>query len=211
MAFPPDGVAGTLFSLNFDINYPRGSTSLKLHMVGADYAAVTPAATKIATAYRRVMPMDSEIFFASLNRDDTKRDSKFVPGCLGAGLFVGLGVGPPPTECNQGFDAVLVRTENSDGGNVPLKIGPVPDAVIAAGELVPTMTAQEGTFAGADPNTAAATDYALQFLELIQLITKYCYHIRTGHAPGGVFTGFAITAAYPLRAAKKKGRKHSFA
>lgn len=208
MAFPPDGVAGTLFSLNLDINYPRGSTSLKLHLVGADYPAVITPAVKIATALRRIMPMDSEIFFASVNNDNSKRDSKFVPGCLGDGLFVGLG--EEPTVCNQGYDAVLVRTENSDGGNVPLKIGPVPDEVLASGEFTLPLTAQAVTFAGADPNTAAATDYALQLLELLQLITKYCYHIRTGHAPGGVFTGFAITAAYPLRAAKKKGRKHSF-
>lgn len=209
MAFPPDGVAGTLFSLNFDINYPRGSTSLKLHLVGADYAAVVPAAEKIATALRRCMPMDSEIFFASVNKDDSKRDSKFVPGCLGDGLFVGLDA-LVPTVCNQGYDAILVRTENSDGGNVPLKIGPVPDEVIVSGEIAVAMTAVTTTFVGVDPTTSAATDYALQFVELLKLISKYCYHIRTGHAPGGVFTGFAITALYPMRAAKKKGRKHSF-
>lgn len=199
------GLAGTLFRLNMKVNCQDRGFQTKLNLVGANYAAVITPALLIAAAYRKTLPSDAEIYYATISMDNTKRDSKYLPGALGQGGFVGAGVDPDPTLANAAWDAIKVRLENEDGGQMTVKIGPVPDAVIDGGGITDPIDAVTSTFAGADPTLADGTVYKTAFTNLLKLITKYCFHVRSGHAPGGVFTYWALTAAYPLGVAKKKG------
>lgn len=200
------GLAGTLFHMNLKINCQGRGYQTKLHLVGADYAAVVPNAVKVASALRLCLPQDASVFYATISRDNTKKDSKYLKGALGNGLYTGVVATPPvPTKANEGWDALLVRFENEDGGYLPMKIGPVPDAIIDGGTVVPSITDLDAPFTAADPAAADGTDYAIAFTNLMKFILKYCYHVRSGHAPGGVFTYWGLTAAYVIDTSKKKG------
>ena len=167
-----------------------------------------PSAISIATAYRRILPTDAEIFYATISNYNTKRDSRFLRNALGLGRFI-TAVGPPIVDSafDNSFVGIKLRLQNSDGGSVTRCINPVPDAVLTDEAIVPSITDVDATYAGADPVDGVLSDYAAQFLSFMQVVTKHSVHVLTGAVPGGAFQYWPIVGAYPIGVSKKKGSR----
>lgn len=199
------GAAGTLFHLNFKINTQERGFNLKFHMVGADYAAVTPNALILASYLRNVMPADSEVFYATVSNDNTKRDSRFLRPALGIGLVPAV-VGPPaiPSVYDMPETAVLVRLENTEGDEVSRKINPIPDVQVSDAIFANAITEVVGT--PAVPAVAGAPGaWAADFNKLLIAIVSITCYVKKNHAPGGAFSWAPWLNAYVLRTALKKG------
>jgi len=189
-----DGAAGSLWHLFLKINTDFGGVNFKLHLLGATLAAVRANATRIATRYRWIMPKSAEIVHVHLSKDDSDQDSRQLPEACGLGLY-GSNATPTPilTKFNRYTDCVLVRFEDSTGGGVTRKIGPVPDTVISEQGLTVTPDSVIGDVKPTNPATAAGIAYvadaswATEFSNLIQDIAANCINVKAGHAPGGVF------------------------
>jgi hypothetical protein len=189
-----DGAAGSLWHLFLKINSDFGSLNFKLHMLGANLAAVRTVAERIGTRYRWIMPSTAEMVHAHLSKDDTDQDSRQLPLATGPGLY-GSNASPDPvvTKFNRYTDCVLVRFEDSTGGGVTRKIGPIPDSLITAQELVTVPASVTGDAKPAAPATApgiayaADTSWATEFTNLITDIAANCINVKAGHDPGGVF------------------------
>lgn len=207
MAGINDGLAGTLFKINFKINTEDHGFNESWHVQGGDVAAARTKAIAIATARRRIMPADCEIAYATMSKDDSKRDSKFIPEARGAGLIIGTGVSPPPTTVNDDKTAVKIRFENDGGGSETRLLVGVPDGEVTSNALVNLPTDVTATFAAADPAEGDLTLFALQLTNFMKIITKHAINVRAGHAPGAVYTWWPYTAAYYVGIGKKKGGK----
>lgn len=208
MPTPPDGLVGSLWHANFKVNcFNRGYQS-KFAIVTADPEIAKASAISIATAFKRILPVAAEIFYATISNYNTKRDSRFLRGALGSGRFI-TAVGPPVVESSfdNSWSGIKLRLENSDGGAVTRIINPVPDAVMTDEDIVPTLTDVTATFAGADPADGDLTNYGDQFLSFAKVITKHSVHVMTGAVPGGAFQYWPIVGAYPVGVSKKKGSR----
>lgn len=189
-----DGAAGSLWHLFIKINTDFGSLNFKLHLLGANLAAVRAKAARLCTRYRWLLPTSAELVHAHLSKDDSDQDSRQLPEGCGPGLY-GSNATPSAvvTKFNRYTDCILVRFEDSTGGGVTRKIGPVPDSVITAQEIVPTITSVTGdavpAVPGDDPGIAYAADtsWATEFTNFIQDVAASCINVRSGHPPGGAF------------------------
>jgi hypothetical protein len=208
MAAPPDGLVGSLWNLNIKINSSDQGFQDKFHIVNSDPAAAKVSAIAVATAYRRILPADGcEIFYATISNYNTKRDSRYLRSATGPGLFL-TSTGP---DVGAKYDVaqtmMKVRMENSDGGAVPIKVGPVPDAIFTGGAVVPTINDVVATFAGADPVAGDLTDYGLQMENFLKILTKHTVYLKSTAIPGGAFTYWPWVAAFPMGPGKKKGSR----
>lgn len=189
-----DGAAGSLWHLFMKINTDWGSLNFKLHLIGANLAAVRAKAERLCTRYRWILPTGSEMIHAHLSKDDSDQDSRQLPAGCGPGLY-GSNATPTAvvTKFNRYTDCVMVRFEDSTGGGVTRKIGPVPDTVVSAQVLVPAVDSIVGDVVPTAPSTApgiaysADTSWATEFTNLIKDIAASCVNVRAGHAPGGAF------------------------
>jgi hypothetical protein len=201
-----DGSAGTLFHVNFKINTAERGFNMKYHMNGTNYAAVMANAVALSGYLKKILPSDAAVFYATVTRDDSKRDSKFLRDALGQGEYI-TSAGPPPVPSlyDMPQTAVLVRLENTEGDSISRKINPIPDTVItdalvggSVADVVTTLSAPSGA-AG-----SGATWY-LNFNLFMQAMVAYTIWVRANHSPGGDFTYAAWNAAFVLRTAVKKG------
>lgn len=208
MPTPPDGLVGSLWHANFKVNCNNRGYQSKFAIVSADPAVAKASAISIASAYKRILPTDAEIFYATISNYSTKRDSRFLRDALGVGRFI-TAVGPPIVDSafDNSFVGIKLRLENSDGGSVTRCINPVPDAVLTDEAIVPTITDVVATYAAADPVDGVLSDYAAQFLSFMQVVTKHSVHVLTGAVPGGAFQYWPIVGAYPIGVSKKKGSR----
>lgn len=207
MAEPNVGLVGSLWHANFKINCHNKGYQSKFPIVTADPDIAKASAISIATAYKRILPMDAEIFYATVSNYNTRRDSRFLRAALGAGLFIGLGVAPDPTTFDTSFASIKLRLETDTHTSVTRLINPVPDAVLTDEEIVPAITDVSATFAGVDPVEGDLTLYALQFENFMKILTKHCKHVYSGAVPGGAFTWSPYIAAMPVGVSKKKGSR----
>lgn len=200
------GAAGTLFHAVFNINCANKGFNLKFHLVGADYAAVTPSALTLADCLLPVLPDSAQIFYARVSNDNTRRDSRFLPGALGNGTSQ-EGAGPPivPDVCNRPEDSMLVRFENTEGDSVSRHFTSVPDRVIADAAQAGGAVANVVGMPAAVPAVGALTAWNTNFNRLMQAIVKLTVFVKSGHAPGGAFQYALWENAYLLRTGAKKG------
>lgn len=188
------GAAGSLWHLFLKINSDFGGLNFKLHFIGANLAAVRANAERIATRYRWIMPTGGEIVHAHLSKDDSDQDSRQLPAACGPGLY-GSNAQPTPvvTKFNRYTDCALVRFEDSTGGGVTRKIGPIPDTVVSAQVLTLAVSSVVGDVKPTTPVTVpgvayvADTSWAAEFTSLITDIAANCVNVKAGHDPGGVF------------------------
>lgn len=208
MPTPPDGLPGSLWWAHFKVNCNNKGYQMKFPIVNADPVAAKASANSIAEAYKRILPGDGEIFYATVNNYNTARDSRFLRASLGAGRFI-TAAGPPavPASFDTSFASIKLRLEDSNGGFVIRLINPIPDTVVTDEQVTNALTDVTATFAGADPVDGVLTDYVAQFLSFAQVLTKHSVHVLTGAVPGGAFKYWPLTGAYALGISKKKGSR----
>lgn len=211
MAVGTNTTPNFLWKLRVKINTPDGGLNFSLHRAESNEADARAAFLDICNRLRAIMPSTCEIFMATMSKDNTKKDSRLIPEAIGDGLYGQGGVDPDPTTYNRFDDAFLLRFENAEGGEVPLKLAPIPDLEIVAGEAAHIPDSVVGTPAGALPAIGAQpVTFKTELENLMKAITKNCHHVVTkNHTPGGNYTYFAFENAHFLRVAKKKGGRVS--
>lgn len=199
------GLIGSLWHANFKVNVNDYGLNSKWHIIAETAILAREKAVSIATAYRRIMPSDAAIVYATISNDNSARDSKYIPAALGAGEFINVDPDVTPTLTNDALTAVQIRFEHEGGGSDTRLIGPVPDRVVTAHDLVAPPADVTATFAAADPVAGVLSTYELQLNNFMKIITKHAVNVRAGHLPGQAFVYNAYNAAYYVGISKKKG------
>lgn len=200
-----DGAAGTLFSSNFKINTDRRGFQLKFWHKGTDYTVPFGQANGIAARLLAVMPTDAEIVYATLSNNDHRKDSRFLRAALGVGTYVSPGESPPPSVYDMPQVSVLVRFEDTEGGQVPRKFGPIPDEVVADEHFLDNIADITDGGAGSTGAPGSGADWYENMALLIGYCAANSIHVQGGHAPGAAYKWAAWTSAFPLRTCVKKG------
>jgi len=200
-----DGDPGTLFHLNLKVNTEFRGFPYKFHLKGADYAAVMPGAIAIANQMKGWMPTDTEIIYATVTRDNSDRDSKFVRGALGSGVFAQTGTPPPAEVFDNPRSALLTRFETDSGLSLSRKFSTLPDEVLTDGSLVADIPDITATPLAAPAAVAATDTFAQAFNKFLQAVAFYSVFVKAGHAPGGVYRWEKFSGVFVLRQSAKKG------
>lgn len=194
-----------LWHVNFKINTKQRGLNTKFHIAGGSEAEAKTKANELATRLRWIMPTDANIFFATLSKDNHKKDSRFLKDALGAGLSPEAAETPADSVYDWPTTSLLIRMEHEDGASVTRKIGPLVDVKVEEGDLLAAVLPQEG-MPGAPPAATIAGDtYAVKLNKLMQIIMLNTDHVVAGHAPGGDYVTFKWTSAFALRIGQKKG------
>lgn len=200
------GDPGTLWEFVTKINADTRSFNLKLHLVGTDPVGVLlPKCVALAGYLKKILPTDCEIFYATLNNNNSTRDSRFVRAAQGRGQYVLPGVDPPDSVFDFQRTHLLLRLENVEGQSMPLKVGPIPDNVLTDDQTVAAITDVVGTPAGPLGAIGSGADWYANFNLLMQAIVFHCKYVKTGHPPGGPFQYAAFSNAFVLRPSAKRG------
>jgi hypothetical protein len=197
--------AQPLWHINFKINHGRRGLNFKSHIAGGTESEVRAKAVELATRLKWIMPTSARIVFASLSKDNTKKDSRLVPGALGLGLSPEGVETPADSVPDLPTTSLLIRMEHEDGGSVTRKLAPIIDVFVEDAEAVAAI-ADVTAMPGALPAASAAADsYAVRVNKLMQVLMMNTNHVVSGHAPGGEYTTFLWTSAYFIRVGQKKG------
>lgn len=197
--------AQPLWHVNLKINHGRRGLNSKFHIAGGTESEVKAKAIEVATRLKWIMPTSAEIAFATISKDNTKKDSRFIPGALGKGLSPEAAEDPADSVPDLATTCLLIRMEHDDGGEVTRKIGPILDEFVEDAEAVAAITSVVG-IPGAAPAASTALDtYQLRVNKLMQILVLNTAHVVSGHAPGGEYQTFVWQNAYFVRVGQKKG------
>jgi len=193
-----------LWHLNFKINAIGRGFNTKFHIADKAEADALTAANDIATRLKILLPTDAEIFYATISRDNTKKDSRFLASALGQGTFL-----LDPEDEGSSYDnagtAILVRFEHTSGGSVTRKFCPIPDGVVTGGQPTSPITAITTAPVAAPAASSGADTWFVNFNKFMGAVCFYTHHLVSGHQPGGGYEYFGLNRAYVLRTGKKKG------
>ncbi len=195
-----------LWKLRFKVNTPDGGLNMLLQMAEISEATALTQAADIAARYRAIMPSTCAIYSATLSKSNTKKDSRIVTAAIGAGLYGQGGVDPEESTYNRFDDACLMRFEDADGGGITLKIGPVPDDFIEAGDPAAAVASVIDMSAALAVTAVQPVVYQTELKNLAHAIGKYCHHVESANnIPGGTYTYFPWVRAHFKRIGEKKG------
>lgn len=196
-----------LWKLNLKVNGPVKGFNLKFWLQGKTPDAAVTAGNDICSRYRYILPADSEIFVATISKDDRKRDSLMLEAAAGPGLYNVATPVVTPSSCDTDEAAVMIRFEHGGGSSDTKKFNPVPDNVITKRAIVSAFALDSSylvaTAVGAAPSVI--TDWVVNFGGLIRSILNNTVHVKAGHTPGGVYIYENWKKAIPLRVGRKKG------
>lgn len=196
---------GILWHLNLKVNTPKRGLNMKFHMAEVTEATARTQAIALCARLKHLLPTDAEIFFATISKDDHKKDSRFVPEALGAGSHIVAGVSPPPSVYDFPTTSLMVRMEHADGSSVTRKIGPLPDDIVDDGEIILAVSNVTTVPVAAPAAWAGGDLWAATFNNFMKELMLFTHHVQSGHAPGGPYTYFAWTSMFALRIGQKKG------
>jgi hypothetical protein len=192
-----------LWKLNFKINTARRGFNMGFHIAEANEATAKTKANKLALHLLAVLPTDSEIVYATISKDDTKKDSRFLRDALGVGKA--KDTGPVDTEYDFARTGLLIRFEHAGGAAVPMKLAPLPDSVVTDGDIIDALD-DVVDYVGALPaDPTVFTVWKTNYASLVKVIILNTNFVKAGHPPGGEYTYFSWQSAFPLRIADKKG------
>lgn len=196
---------GTLWHANFKINTDEHGFNFKVHMAEIDEATAKSRAIDLAGRIKKLIPSDASIYYATISKDNTKKDSRYLKDAIGPGEYVLPGVDPDPSTYDYSKVALLIRLEHADGSSVTRKFNPIPDNFITDGALLSSITAVEGMPGGALPAVGAGATWYEEFTNFMKALVKNTHHVVAGHAPGGEYTYYEWVNAFVLRVGDKKG------
>jgi hypothetical protein len=204
---PAPGDSTFLWKLNLKINGPVKGFNFKLWLNALTPALAVVAGNDIAGRVKYLLPQDSEIFTATISKDDHKRDSLMLETAAGPGLYNVASSGGSLSSCDTDEAALLIRFEHRDGSSDTKKFCPIPDNCITKRALVSAF-ALNSSYAIPIANPAVPSDitaWVTNFGGLIQSILFNSVHVSSGHTPGGPYNYALWTKAIPLRVGRKKG------
>jgi hypothetical protein len=195
---------GILWHGNFKVNTIHRGFSLKFHVPNVDEATARGVLTDIGLRLLKLYPPDTEIFFAAVSKDDSDKDSRYLPGVVGAGQYAPVVVPPVVQAYDMPQTSLLVRIEHDAGSSVTRKIGPIPDTVLNEATTTSVIAPVVGVPA-AVPAPGAGADWFAEFTNLMAALVKNTKAIKSGHEPGGAFFYANNLNAFMMRAGVKKG------
>jgi len=198
---------GDLWHLNYKINTDFRGFNFKLHVRGANEAAARAIAIRLGLRMLNVLPLDAEIVMATLNKDDSDRDSRMVPDVFGPGLYVAPSPATPPSVFDNSRTCLNFRLEHSAGSGITRKWAPLPDVPVSAQALTTAIAGMQGIAAGPTDAPGAAASWFLEMKNFIQDIAFSTQAIKSGHAPGGPFKYATFVNAYVMRVDVKRGAR----
>jgi len=199
----PGAVVG-LWKLNFKVNTAKHGFNLGFHIAEKSQADAIAAGVKIAKHLLGILPTTAEVVFATVSKDTTTKDSKFIRGALGFGKFEVAGP-PPETTYDSGRTSLLVRYEHADGGSVSMKLPALPDVVVTDEEIIDNLD-DVANFIGPEPaDPAVFTVWKDLYKSFVQVLILRTNFVRAGHLPGDEYTYFTWESAFPMRIVDKKG------
>jgi len=199
------GNTTALWKIVFKKNTPDGGVIDTFHVAEKSEADARAIAVDLAGRIKAMMPGDCNIFYAVMSRDNTDRDSRFIPEALGDGTYVLTGSPVVATKYDYKRTALLLRFENEVGGLFSHKICPIGDLLVEEGELLVPPADVVGIPADLPAAPVEAEDFNVTLNAFMQAVVKQCHHVVAGHPPGGAYTYFNIVNSYFIRVASKKG------
>lgn len=208
-AWTDEGVTG-LWVANYKLNGPHRGFNLKFNLAEKTESEAKTIATDLGKKIRAILPGDCEIFYATISKTDTRRDSRYIPDCVGGGQSL-ISAGPDvPTECNHERDSLRVRFESAGPQPVTRLFPMIPDTEVEGQELANAITAVTEMPPSNPTVPVAFIDWAANFNTLLKTIVYSTHHVKTPATPGGVYTYYAWNAAYPGALSTKKGGRDFF-
>lgn len=194
-----------LWHLNYKINTDGPGLQIGFKVAEAVEADAKVVALKIGAHIKAMLTTDCEIFYATMSRDDHKRDSRYLPGACGVGTFEPADDPTPAGLYDEARTAMLFRLEDSDGNEVTMKHAPMPDSQVAGGKFANLITAVTGVPGALPADPAPGDAFAAIANNFFKTLVKGTHHVVGGHAPGGVYTYHSWLNCYAMRIGKKKG------
>lgn len=186
------------------INTDDRGFNFKFHIAEATEANAIIAANDIAGRFKGLIPMDAEIFYGVLSKDNTFKDGLFLPSALGAGTYAGADV-EVPTVYDNARTCVEIRMETTENQPVVRKFAPVPDDVIAGGLVTTGVAPVTGVQVAAPGAAAGGNHWLADFNLFMKSLMFYTHHVKSGHAPGGAYTYHQWKNSYVTRVGVKRG------
>lgn len=196
-----------LWKLNVKINGPVKGFNFKLWLQGKTAADAVLAGNDICSRIRYILPGDSEVFAATVSKDDSRKDSLFLETAPGPGLYNVASSGGSASSCDADETAIMVRFENADGTSDTKKFCPIADNIITKRAII-TAFALPVSWLKPVAAPAAPADisaWVTNFGGLMGAILYYASHVYSGHTSGGPYTYCNFLKAIPLRVGRKKG------
>jgi len=198
---------GTLWHAIYKINAGEWGFNMKFHMAEIDEATARSRGIEIGQRFRKVMPTESEIFFAAISKDNSKKDSRFLRAATGDGQHL---VSPATTSTwDNARSSLSVRFEDDQGGEVTRKFAPIPDSVVTGGQLASPMDDILPPAMGPVPAAGAGVDWYAEYKNLLLYLCLNTHRVVAGHPPGGAYEYFPWVGAYPLKISVKRGARVS--
>lgn len=189
----------------YKINTDDGGLISEFFIANVNKATARARFEAIGSKIKGLLPIDAEIFNATMHKQDGKRDGFLLPNCLGAGTYGTLLASPAPTKMNQFRDAILIRRETPDGIVSSINFAPYPDPIVTGAAVVATIDSAVGGVP-ADPGDPAATDaYAARFNNLLLYLQWATHYVQSGQAPGASYIYDVWENLYVERTSTKKG------
>lgn len=195
-----------LWHIVYDINADDRGFTLSFKVAEAVESAARVVAVDLGARLLTLLPVDCEIFFAKISRDDAQRDALMIPEAMGVGTYQSA-AGPPAVTppYDAPSTALLMRLEDDNNLPVPFKLCPIPDDIVTGGQLTAKPTPVVGMPGALPAANVVGEAYALGLAKLMGAIVKQTHHIVGGHAPGASYTYYPWKNCYFNRVAKKKG------
>lgn len=198
---------GDLWHANYKINTDFRGFNFKLHFRGVNEASVRAIAIRLGQRMLAVLPASAEIIMATINKDDSDRDSRMVPDVIGPGVYVVGHTGTTAAKFDNSRTCLNFRLEHAAGGGITRKWAPIPDDVVTGQMLISSIAGLQTITAAPTTAPNAATSWYDEMKNLIQDIAFSSQAIKTGHAPGGPFKYAAFQNAYVMGVSVKKGAR----
>lgn len=198
---------GDLWHLNYKINTDFRGFNFKLHLRGANEAAARAIAIRLGNRMLNVLPSSAEIIMATLNKDDTDKDSRIIPDIIGPGLVMTAGTPPTAGQFDNSRSCLNFRLEHAAGSGITRKWCPLPDIVITGQRLVTAIAGMQAIASAPATAPGAGADWYAEMKNLIQDIAFSTQAVKSGHAPGGPFQYAPYVNAYVMGVSVKKGAR----
>lgn len=191
---------------NVKINTDTMGFNWKFHVAEKPEADAITSLGALTSLMKKMMPVNSEITYATVAKDNHAKDSRFSRAAIGVGAY-GLDLTTPAGEdYNRPDDCLLIRFEHAGGSSVTRKLGPVPDSIIEGGAIAGTFPTDVTAAVVAAPAAWVTGDtYPVMVNKFMKAFMYYTHHLVSGHSPGGPYVYYGWTAAYVLRVGRKKG------
>ncbi len=199
---------GILWSLNLKINSDQKGFNEKYWIAEKTEADAKTASLAICAQRLKLLPTNAEIFFATMSKNNSTRDSRFLHTGLGVGTYQFGDPTPVDTEYDYAGTSLLIRMENESGSSFSRKICCVPDNIVEGGTLVSSVSPVTSTPLALPAADAVDATWYAKMNRFMALLCFYTHHVQSDHAPGGPYTYFAFTSAFAMRIAQKKGARH---